>query len=211
MSTFERIADLPVRDRVIRARAAGAGGVERLHPPFDGHPDARRRRGGGRGGRHLRRARPRRAPGGRAGARPGRRHHAGGAVSSGSAASTCSRPSRCARCRDSTAAGPSRAPRSTWRCARPAARSPTQLGIEPRPVEFVVSLRLGKPATIEPVRSRLEHYPTLRFKLDPTSDWTRRADRRAGRRRAPSTRSTSRATTRAPWSTSRPTRISTAA
>jgi hypothetical protein len=47
-----------------------------------------------------------------------------------------------------------------------------QLGIEPRPVEFVVSLRLGKPATIEPVRSRLENYPTLRFKLDPTSDWT---------------------------------------
>jgi L-alanine-DL-glutamate epimerase-like enolase superfamily enzyme len=47
-----------------------------------------------------------------------------------------------------------------------------QLGIQPRPVEFVVSLRLGKPATIEPVRSRLEHYPTLRFKLDPTSDWT---------------------------------------
>ncbi|MDX6657218.1 MAG: hypothetical protein QOH62_2011 [Solirubrobacteraceae bacterium] len=45
------------------------------------------------------------------------------------------------------------------------------LGREPRPVRFVVSLRLGEPPTIEPVRSRLEHYPGLKFKLDPTSDW----------------------------------------
>ena len=37
---------------------------------------------------------------------------------------------------------------------------------------FVVSLRLGDPPTIEPVRRRLERYPTLRFKLDPTSDWS---------------------------------------
>lgn len=43
---------------------------------------------------------------------------------------------------------------------------------EPRPLTFVVSLRLGEPPTIEPVRSRLEAYPTLRFKLDPTSEWT---------------------------------------
>jgi hypothetical protein len=43
---------------------------------------------------------------------------------------------------------------------------------EPRPLTFVVSLRLGEPATIEPVSRRLERYPTLRFKLDPTSSWT---------------------------------------
>ena len=48
----------------------------------------------------------------------------------------------------------------------------TRLGIEPRPVTFVVSLRLGDPSTIEPVERRLASYPTLRFKLDPTSDWT---------------------------------------
>lgn len=42
---------------------------------------------------------------------------------------------------------------------------------EPRPVRFVVSLRLGEPPSIEPVRSRLERYPSLRFKLDPTSSW----------------------------------------
>jgi len=43
---------------------------------------------------------------------------------------------------------------------------------EPQPVTFVVSLRLGEPPTMEPVRRRLESHPGLRFKLDPTSDWT---------------------------------------
>jgi L-alanine-DL-glutamate epimerase-like enolase superfamily enzyme len=46
------------------------------------------------------------------------------------------------------------------------------LGREARPVTFVVSLRLGDPATIDPLRRRLESYPTLRFKLDPTTDWS---------------------------------------
>ncbi|HLM86471.1 MAG TPA: hypothetical protein VK272_09840 [Solirubrobacteraceae bacterium] len=45
------------------------------------------------------------------------------------------------------------------------------LGREPQPVRFVVSLRLGEPPTLEPVRRRLELYPGLRFKLDPTSSW----------------------------------------
>jgi len=42
---------------------------------------------------------------------------------------------------------------------------------EPQPVRFVVSLRLGEPPTLEPLRRRLDHYPGLRFKLDPTSSW----------------------------------------
>jgi hypothetical protein len=46
------------------------------------------------------------------------------------------------------------------------------LGIAPQPVTFVVSLRLGDPPTIAPVRRRLDSYPTLRFKLDPVSAWT---------------------------------------
>jgi hypothetical protein len=46
------------------------------------------------------------------------------------------------------------------------------LGREPRPVRFVVSLRLGEPPTMAPVARRLERYPSLRFKLDPTTDWT---------------------------------------
>jgi L-alanine-DL-glutamate epimerase-like enolase superfamily enzyme len=46
------------------------------------------------------------------------------------------------------------------------------LGREPRPLTFVVSLRLGEPPTLEPIERRLARYPTLRFKLDPTSSWT---------------------------------------
>jgi L-alanine-DL-glutamate epimerase-like enolase superfamily enzyme len=46
------------------------------------------------------------------------------------------------------------------------------LGREPGPVRFVVSLRLGDPPTLEPIRSRLAHYPELRFKLDAVSAWT---------------------------------------
>jgi L-alanine-DL-glutamate epimerase-like enolase superfamily enzyme len=46
------------------------------------------------------------------------------------------------------------------------------LGREPRPVRFVVSLRLGEPPTLDPVTGRLRNYPTLHFKLDPTSSWT---------------------------------------
>ena len=46
------------------------------------------------------------------------------------------------------------------------------LGRESRPVRFVVSLRLGEPPTLDPVVKRLERYPSLRFKLDPTTEWT---------------------------------------
>jgi L-alanine-DL-glutamate epimerase-like enolase superfamily enzyme len=48
------------------------------------------------------------------------------------------------------------------------------LGREPEPVSFVVSLRLGEPPSLEPVRRRLELYPGLQFKLDPTSSWDER-------------------------------------
>ena len=45
------------------------------------------------------------------------------------------------------------------------------LGRAPRPVRFVVSLRLGEPPSLEPIQRLLERYPSLRFKLDPTSSW----------------------------------------
>ncbi|HTN25626.1 MAG TPA: hypothetical protein VL120_16680 [Solirubrobacteraceae bacterium] len=45
------------------------------------------------------------------------------------------------------------------------------LGRDARPLTFVVSLRLGEPPTLEPVTRRLDRYPTLRFKLDPTASW----------------------------------------
>ena len=50
------------------------------------------------------------------------------------------------------------------------------LGREPKPVNFVNSMRLagfepGQRSSIEPLEARLAVYPTLRFKLDPTNDW----------------------------------------
>ena len=50
------------------------------------------------------------------------------------------------------------------------------LGREPRPLNFVNSLRLAgfdpeEKSTIMPVTERLAAYPTLRFKLDPFNDW----------------------------------------
>jgi L-alanine-DL-glutamate epimerase-like enolase superfamily enzyme len=46
------------------------------------------------------------------------------------------------------------------------------LGRTPEPVRFVVSLRLGEPPSMDPLLRRLEAYPSLRFKLDPTSSWS---------------------------------------
>jgi hypothetical protein len=46
------------------------------------------------------------------------------------------------------------------------------LGREPRPVRFVVSMRLGEPSTSDPVRRILELYPGMMFKLDARPDWT---------------------------------------
>jgi L-alanine-DL-glutamate epimerase-like enolase superfamily enzyme len=45
------------------------------------------------------------------------------------------------------------------------------VGREPRPITFVSSMRLGEPASIEPLERWLDLYPGLRFKLDPTATW----------------------------------------
>jgi hypothetical protein len=47
------------------------------------------------------------------------------------------------------------------------------VGREPRPVRFVVSMRLGEPSTVGPVERVLALYPETMFKLDAVSDWTR--------------------------------------
>jgi hypothetical protein len=52
------------------------------------------------------------------------------------------------------------------------------LGREPRPVTFVVSMRLGawestEPETPDKLLRMLERYPGTQFKLDPTNNWTR--------------------------------------
>jgi hypothetical protein len=46
-----------------------------------------------------------------------------------------------------------------------------RLRLEPLPVRFVVSIRLGHPPTAAPVRRWLDLYPETRFKLDATSSW----------------------------------------
>lgn len=46
------------------------------------------------------------------------------------------------------------------------------LGMEVKPLTFVASMRLGDPSSYEPIKRRLERYPNMRFKLDPTNDWT---------------------------------------
>jgi L-alanine-DL-glutamate epimerase-like enolase superfamily enzyme len=45
------------------------------------------------------------------------------------------------------------------------------IGLEPLPVTFVSSMRLGEPASMEPLKPWLDAYPKLRLKLDPTSTW----------------------------------------
>jgi L-alanine-DL-glutamate epimerase-like enolase superfamily enzyme len=52
------------------------------------------------------------------------------------------------------------------------------VGIDPKPVRFVCSTRLGgfgedaPPSSTEALSKRLAKYPTTRFKLDPENDWT---------------------------------------
>lgn len=46
------------------------------------------------------------------------------------------------------------------------------VGREARPVEFVVSMGLGSPPSSERVHAWLALYPSLRFKLDASSEWT---------------------------------------
>ena len=46
-----------------------------------------------------------------------------------------------------------------------------RLGIEPEPVRFVVSTRLGDSPTADRVEALLGLNPELEFKLDPTPDW----------------------------------------
>ena len=56
---------------------------------------------------------------------------------------------------------------------RQAGRSLAEVvGREPRPVTFVVSTRMGEPPSFDVVARKLAAYPGLRFKLDATPDWT---------------------------------------
>jgi len=45
------------------------------------------------------------------------------------------------------------------------------LGRELRPLTFVNSIHLADPPSFKPIHERLELFPALRFKLDPTTEW----------------------------------------
>ena len=46
------------------------------------------------------------------------------------------------------------------------------LGIDPKPLTFVISTSLGDPASTVALRERLTLYPDMRFKLDLSESWT---------------------------------------
>ena len=127
-------------------------------------PARRERRRNGRG-RHLRPERAPAAPSAVARSSPARGRSS--RSRSSSTRRSCSR--RAIRSRPptaTTAAGRSSRRRSTWRSSRRGARSPTSSGASRRPIRFVSSTRAAS------LDDWLELYPTLRFKLDPTPDWT---------------------------------------
>ena len=136
------------------------------------HGDEPRR---ARRGRHLRRRRPRDPAGRRT-----RSCRCSGSWTIGSfseqprRARSVSRASPNERCRAATACG--RTSRRRWisRCARRTRHCTRCSDASREPVRFVVSLRLGEPPSMEPLRKRLSRYPELRFKLDPTSSWSER-------------------------------------
>ena len=172
-----RPARRPAADRRrLRARGARARRLERLHAQDDRHPPARRRRGGRRRGRHLRRRRPRRRCRTRAPTLP----LAGELDARRSSAST-SRRSTCGR------EPPQREASRHYRIwalrvrrarprAAPGRREPLHEALGPRAAagdvrRLAAPRRADEPPDLDRVRARLERYPTLRFKLDPTPDW----------------------------------------
>ena len=183
MSTYEKLAGLPLEVEGYEPRAARAGGLQRLHARDHGHPPARRRARGRRRGRHLRRARPRRAAGGGAGAGARRAH------------------GRSARSSTTWAAldlFPAEPVRDTSRLFRRWAFESAALdlalrqggitladalGRELRPVTFVVSLRLGKPADARAGQPPPRPLPEPAVQARPDRRMDRRADRAAGRHR----------------------------
>jgi hypothetical protein len=48
------------------------------------------------------------------------------------------------------------------------------LGRPSHPLTFVNSMHLADPPSFEPIRARLDLFPAIRFKLDPTTEWDER-------------------------------------
>ena len=180
---WDRIEGLPLRVESYELTGHDREYGE-LHPAVDRDPPPRRRPGGDRRGRRLRRPRPHRPPRRRPGPRPHRRRDARRALRAARRARPVrGAPRRARRPRATTGAGRTRARRSTWRCARPASRCTRRSGATRS--RCASSARPGSPAsttrpgsTTEPIRKRLAKYPGLRVQARPRERLGRRADRR---------------------------------
>ena len=175
MATFDRLADLPleIEGYELEGQELHAGSFERL---THRDPPPGRRRGGARRGRHLRRRRPRSPC-----RTPARRLDLTGHATLGEFCDFIGGV-------DTFPAEPQRDVSRRYRrwafesaaldlALRQAGIGLAEaLGREPRPVTFVCSMRLSpgeeQPSSIETLRRKLDPYPGLRFKLDPTNDWT---------------------------------------
>ena len=172
MPLYDLIADLPLE---IEAYALD-GRERRFSPEFvrahDGRPAPRRRRGGARRGRHLRRRGPAAPAGGRARAAAGRpwtldsfSRHLGGLDLFGGTPPAC--PPSCATARwafESAARGPGAAPGGPL--ARRRARARAAAGRASSSPSASASRRAPSPSS-----AALAAYPGVRFKLDATPSW----------------------------------------
>ena len=168
-------------DRRLRARAAAHERLERLRAPQHRHPPPRRRHG-----RASARTSPTRPPSTRRPeAGPSSRSRAPGRSASFGEHVAGARPlpgralERDVYRRYRRWGYESRGARP--RAAPGRAALHEALGREPRPMTFVVSLRLGEPASLEPLQQRLDELPVAALQARPDADLDRRAHRRARR------------------------------
>ena len=170
VSTYDLIADLPLEVDDYALEGLERDVSSRVHAPVHRDPPARRRRGGPRRGRHLRRRSTTsrsRTPDRRcrwpAAGRIARRSpsHLGGArpVPGGARVAATSRALYRRWAFESAALD----------LALRQAGTPLHevLGREPRPVTFVVSLRLGEPATLEPMHAAAGALPDAALQARP--------------------------------------------
>ena len=168
VTTYERVAELPLTIEELRARRPRARRLAGVHARHDDVPPARRRRGGPRRGRHLRPRRAARAAGARPVAPARRRRGRSARSPATSASSTSSRPA--SREHAGLPALPPLGDRE--RRARPRAAPGRPLArrrARPRaPPGHASSSRCGSATRRASSRCarRLEVYPWLRFKLD---------------------------------------------
>ena len=176
MASYDAIADLP-----LEVEECAFEGLEhqprRVRTADHGDQAARRRRGGGRRRRRLRRRRPHRPAEPRA-ARGARllRHLRRVLQAARRDRPLPGRRRRSARVSPDYRRWAFESAALDLALRQAGTNLAAALGREPRPLNFVNSMRLAgfdpsEKSSIEPLLERLAVYPTLRFKLDPFNDW----------------------------------------